>query len=424
MNYKEFFNKAKEKGITNIQITEKENHGSSAKTLNGELDYLNNFDNTSYEIKAEYNKKTVKLNSNYLAEDILDLLIMKSTSTDSSYEDEYLEKNQNIKKEIGIDIDTSKEIKIIKELDKLRNNYKKISALEVYFYEQYQNIRIINSKGVDISTNSHLSTFAVETVVKDKETTSFGKEILTTNKKDINFEEFTKDVIEKAVIQNNKEKLECRKYNIILDNDVAGRIISHLGTMLAGDAIRNKVSCLGDKLDKKVFSDKLTIVQEPTNKKYPGYRLFDDEGTKTSDITIIDKGKVKTYLYNIKEAKIKGIKSTGNGYGGIATRNMYARPGNVNIEELLKELDNGIYITDFMGSMSSAINIVNGQISLQVFGFIVKDGKIIKGFEPAIMTTTIFELLSNIETIGNDLVFTNTNCASPSILIKDISIAS
>ena len=194
--------------------------------------------------------------------------------------------------------------------------------------------------------------------------------------------------------------------------------------MLAGDAIRNKVSCLGDKLDKKVFSDKLTIVQEPTNKKYPGYRLFDDEGTKTSDITIIDKGKVKTYLYNIKEAKIKGIKSTGNGYGGIATRNMYARPGNVNIEELLKELDNGIYITDFMGSMSSAINIVNGQISLQVFGFIVKDGKIIKGFEPAIMTTTIFELLSNIETIGNDLVFTNTNCASPSILIKDISIAS
>ena len=90
MNYKEFFNKAKEKGITNIQITEKENHGSSAKTLDGELDYLNNFDNTSYEIKAEYNKKTVKLNSNYLAEDILDLLIMKSTSTDSSYEDEYL----------------------------------------------------------------------------------------------------------------------------------------------------------------------------------------------------------------------------------------------------------------------------------------------------------------------------------------------
>ena len=240
MNYEEFFKKAQEKGITNIQITEKENQGSSAKTLNGELDYLNNFDNTSYEIKAEYNKKTVKLNSNYLAEDILELLIMKSTSTDSNYEDDYLEKDKNIKKEKGVDIDTSAEIKVIKNLDKLRNNYKKVSALEAYFYEQYQNIRIINSKGVDISTNSHLSTFAVETVVKDKETTSFGKDILTTN----------------------KEKLECRKYNIILDNDAAGRIISHLGIMLAGDAIRNKVSCLGDKLNKKVFSEKLTVVEE------------------------------------------------------------------------------------------------------------------------------------------------------------------
>ena len=83
MNYKEFFKKAQEKGITNIQITEKENHGSNVKMLNGELDYLNSFDSIGYNIKAEYNEKTVKLDCNYLAEDILDLLIMKSTATDS-----------------------------------------------------------------------------------------------------------------------------------------------------------------------------------------------------------------------------------------------------------------------------------------------------------------------------------------------------
>ncbi|MBR6113146.1 MAG: TldD/PmbA family protein, partial [Bacilli bacterium] len=389
MNYKEFFKKAQEKGITNIQITEKENHGSNVKMLNGELDYLNSFDSIGYNIKAEYNEKTVKLDCNYLAEDILDLLIMKSTATDSSYADEYLEKDKNIEKEKSIDRDVSEETKKLKELDKLKTNYKNLDALETYFTESYQNTRIINSKGVDISTNSHLSTFAVEVLVKDKEITSYGKDILTTNKKDINFEEFTKDVIEKAVIQNNKEKLECRKYNIILDNDVAARIISHLGIMVAGDSIRNKVSCLENKLGKQVFSKKLTIVEEPTNKKYPGYRLFDDEGTKTIDKIIIDAGKVNNYLYNVKEAKIKDIKSTGNGYGGIATRNMYVKPGDKSVEELLKDLDNGIYITDFMGSMRSAINTVNGQISLQVFGFIVENGKIIKGFVPAIMTTTI-----------------------------------
>ena len=32
--------------------------------------------------------------------------------------------------------------------------------------------------------------------------------------------------------------------------------------------------------------------------------------------------------------------------------------------------------------------------------------------------------LSNIEEIGSDLVFTNTVCGSPSILIRNISIAS
>ena len=86
-------------------------------------------------------------------------------------------------------------------------------------------------------------------------------------------------------------------------------------------------------------------------------------------------------------------------------------------------MKNGIYITDYMGASNTSINVVNGQISLQIFGFLVEDGKIVKGIEPSIMTTTIFELLNNIEEIGSDLTFTNTQVASPSIYIKDISIA-
>ena len=159
-------------------------------------------------------------------------------------------------------------------------------------------------------------------------------------------------------------------------------------------------------------------------KDLPGTRLlFDDEGTLTKKKTIIENGVLKNYLYNIKEAKLKNIESTANGYGNISTKNMYVKEGNKSLDELFKDMKDGIYITDYMGSSTDSINTVNGDISLQIFGFIVKDGKIIKGIEPCIMTTTIFELLSNIESIGNDLIFTNTTMASPSIYIKDISIA-
>lgn len=425
MNYREFFNKAKEKGITNIQITEYTNIGSEGEILDGELDSFEDYNNIDYYIKAEYNDKTIKTRCNYLNEEIIDLLIMKSKSTDSKYEDEYLEKENKIEKEPDHEIDISEEMKTLKKLDKLKDNYPEIEKLATYFYEENIGTRIVNSNDVDMATNAYLCSFLVEAIAKNgNETTAYDRRILTTNKKEIDFENITKDVIEKTIIQNTKSKLETKKYDIILDNVVAGNIISHIVDMLAGAAIRNKVSCLENKLNKQVFDKKITIVEEPTNKKYPGYRLFDDEGTKTTNKTIIDKGTIKTYLYNIKEAKIKGVNSTGNGYSNINVKNMYLKPGKLTNEELIKNLKDGLYITDYMGSQSTSINNTNGQISLQIFGFIVENGKIIKGFVPAIMTTTIFELLSNVEEIGNDLVFTNTNVASPSLLIKDISIAS
>ena len=425
MTYKEFFAEAKDKGSTNIQITEQEEIKSSVSILNGDLEDFNSSNDTTYHIKAEYNNKTVKLFTNYLDTDILDLIIFKSDSTDSEYADEYLNSIDNIKKNKPIKIDISSKVKELKDLDTLRKENKKIGKLSTYYLEGFKNTRIINSNDIDISTDIHYRKFGAYAITSNgKDNITYDRTILSTGKEKLDFKELTEDVIEKAIIQSKREKLENKKYNLIIDNNVAGEIISHLIGMLSASNVRLNVSCLGDKLNKKTFSNKLTVLEEPTNKKYPGYRLFDDEGTKTKDKVIIDKGKVNSFLYDIKEAKIKNTKSTGNGYGGISVTNMYVKPGKLTNEELIKKLDNGIIITDYMGSQGSAINHNNGQISIQIFGFIVENGKIVKGFEPAIMTTTIFELLSNIEEIGNDLVFTNTACAAPSILIKDISIAS
>ena len=90
----------------------------------------------------------------------------------------------------------------------------------------------------------------------------------------------------------------------------------------------------------------------------------------------------------------------------------------------MKKLKNGIYITDCMGSMNTAINPNTGNISLQIFGFIIENGEIKCGFEPSVMTTTIFELLSNIEEIENQVTFIKQSVGSPCLLVKDISIAS
>lgn len=422
MNYQDFFQKAKEKGITNIQISEKHTIDSTAEIINGKLSSYDDYNNIDYNIKGEYNNKTVKAKTNYLDEDVLDLIILKSETTDSKYKDEYLNKKNNIEKKEPVTFDISNEIKRLKDLEKIRGN--EISKLRSFFSETYTNTRIVNSNGVDISTDSHLCSFSAEAVYeKNGKSTSYDRQIITTNKEEILFEDFTKDIIEKACLQSKKEKLETKKYNIILDSYAASNILNHLVAMISAYNVRNRITCLEKMINKKIFNNKITIIEDPKNNKYPGVRLFDDEGCETQKKTIVEKGVLKTFLYNIKEAKLKRKKSTGNGYQDITTRNLYLVPGKKSLEELMKDLKDGIYITDYMGASGTSINTVNGQISLQIFGFLIKDGKIVSGIEPSIMTTTIFELLTNVKEIGNDLQFTNLHAASPSLYIKDISIA-
>ena len=423
---KTFFQKAKAKGIENIQIVEITENTGQMELINKELETFEISNHTGYQIKAEYNGKTVKAASDYLDESILDTIIMKATYTDSKYQDDYLtDKSHNNKMDDMPQIDISNELDVLKELDDIRKDYPEVNNLTLSYSEIYEKKRIVNSNGVDIETACHLYEFVPEIVTKEKDsTTSYDRVYLKTNKDSLNMKDNLIKDIKMALKQTKKEKLKTQKYDIIVDSTVMKSILSNFIDMLSATNIRQKISCLEGKLNEKVFSDKLTIIEDPKNDDYPGATTFDDEGTETKKKEIIKDGVLKTYLYNIKEAKEQNQKTTGNGYSSISTRNMYIKSGDKTLEEMMKKLKNGIYITDCMGSMNTAINPNTGNISLQVFGFIIENGEIKCGFEPSVMTTTIFELLSNIEEIENQVTFIKRSVGSPCLLVKDISIAS
>ena len=426
MTSKTFFQKAKAKGIENIQIVEITENTGQMELINKELETFEISNHTGYQIKAEYNGKTVKAASDYLDESILDTIIMKATYTDSKYQDDYLtDKSHNNKMDDMPQIDISNELDVLKELDDIRKDYPEIDSLTLSYSEIYEKKRIVNSNGVDIETACHLYEFVPEIVTKEKDsTTSYDRVYLKTNKDSLNMKDNLIKDIKMALKQTKKEKLKTQKYDIIVDSTVMKSILSNFIDMLSATNIRQKISCLEGKLNEKVFSDKLTIVEDPKNEDYPGATIFDDEGTETKKKEIIKDGVLKTYLYNIKEAKEQNQKTTGNGYSNISTRNMYIKPGDKTLDEMMKKVKNGIYITDCMGSMNTAINPNTGNISLQIFGFIIENGEIKCGFEPSVMTTTIFELLSNIEEIENQVTFIKRSVGSPCLLVKDISIAS
>lgn len=424
MTYQEFFDLARSKGIEKIQITEDEKNENSIYLINNKLEDYTDSEKKVYTIKAEVNKKTESLNSEYLDESIVDLLLEKLNYTDSTYEDEYLndkENNQLNKSEV---VDITEERTLINELYKEKDKYPQTKSLEIAYSNTYTKTRIVNNNNVDIATDSHCYDLYIEaSAEKDEIISTYSESILVTDKSKIDFKKMINNVLQLASLATTKRKLETKKYNIVLSNNVASKIIDHLQDMLSAEFIHQKKSCLENKLNKKVFSEKLNIVEEPKNREYPGYIIFDKEGTDTKNKELVTNGIIKTYLYDIKEAKVDKVESTGNKYNGIAGRNMYIKPGNKTLSEIIRKVENGIYITHYMGSMGASINESTGNISMQVFGYIIENGELVCGFEPAVLTSSIFELLTNIEEIGNDLQFIMKSSAAPSLYISDISIA-
>ena len=424
MTYQEFFDLARSKGIEKVQITEDEKNENSIYLINNKLEDYTDSEKKVYTIKAEINKKTESLNSEYLDESIIDLLLEKLNSTDSAYEDDYLNNKENNQINKSEKVDITEERNLINELYKEKDKYPQTKSLEIAYSNTYTKTRIVNNNNVDIATDSHCYDLYIEaSAEKDEIISTYSESILVTDKNKIDFKKMINNVLQLASLATTKRKLETKKYNIVLSNNVASKIIDHLQDMLSAEFIHQKKSCLENKLNKKVFSEKLNIVEEPKNREYPGYIIFDKEGTDTKNKELVTNGIIKTYLYDIKEAKVDKVESTGNKYNGIAGRNMYIKPGNKTLSEIIRKVENGIYITHYMGSMGSSINESTGNISMQVFGYIIENGELVCGFEPAVLTSSIFELLTNIEEIGNDLQFIMKSSAAPSLYISDISIA-
>ena len=114
--------------------------------------------------------------------------------------------------------------------------------------------------------------------------------------------------------------------------------------------------------------------------------------------------------------------STSNAFDEIGVRNLCLIPGTKDEKELIKNIKEGLIITDIAGAGGQAIDIISGNISLLVNGFYVSNGLIDHYFEQAIMTTTIKELLNNVIDISSTFRYTNEIVRSPSLLISDIMI--
>jgi PmbA protein len=218
--------------------------------------------------------------------------------------------------------------------------------------------------------------------------------------------------LSKAIEKIGPKRHRGGTFRMVVDRSVSSRLVSPLLSALNGAAIQQKNSFLDGSLGKKIFSERLTITDLATTSGKPGARLFDTEGTATSDRPVIKNGVVSMYFINTYIAEKTGFSPTIEGVSRPVVAPFF--PGSmpegdadsclseefeINLPRILKLCGSGIYVTGFNGGNC---NPTTGDFSYGVEGFAFRDGKITHPIREMVVTGNMITLWNGILAAGTD----------------------
>ncbi len=221
---------------------------------------------------------------------------------------------------------------------------------------------------------------------------------------------------ERTLARLGARKLGTRQAPVIFRSDVAGSLLRSLISAISGSSLYRKASFLLDHLGEPIFPDHIQIQERPRIPQGLGSAAFDSEGVATYDKQIIRDGILQTYLLSSYSARKLGMQTTANA-GGV--HNLSITPGELGLEELLREMGTGLLVTEMMGQ---GVNMVTGDYSRGAAGFWVEQGEIQYPVEEITIAGNLKQMFAQLLAVGNDEE-RRSSIRTGSLLIEQMTIA-
>ncbi len=212
---------------------------------------------------------------------------------------------------------------------------------------------------------------------------------------------------ERAVARLNPRKIASQTCPVIYDRRVASSLFGHLLGGISGAAIARGTSFLKEDMGKAVFSPHVTLVEDPHRLRGPGSRPFDGEGLPTVRRNIIDKGKLTTWIMDLRSSRQLGLAPTGHGSRGLTSppgaspSNLHVEAGVRSPEDMMRDMGTGLLVTEFIGS---TINMVTGDYSRGASGYWIEGGEIAYPVSGITVAGNLRDMFANLEP-ASDLIF-------------------
>ncbi len=181
-----------------------------------------------------------------------------------------------------------------------------------------------------------------------------------------------------------------------------------IGHGLEGDFNRKKTSAFSGLLGERVAGPGVTVVDDGTIADRRGSLTVDDEGTPTERTVLIEDGILKGYMHDRLNARLMGMKPTGNGRRQDFAHmpiprmtNTVMDNGEMDPAEIIASVDDGLYAVDFGGGQ---VDITSGKFVFTCTeAYRIEGGKVTAPVKGATLIGNGPDVLTKVGMIGNDL---------------------
>lgn len=229
---------------------------------------------------------------------------------------------------------------------------------------------------------------------------------------------------ERTIRRLGARRVKTARVPVVFDPMVSTSILEHIFEGINGDSVYRGASFLAGKLGEKIAGDNVTVIDDGTIPGGFGTSPFDGEGIPTRRTVVIENGVLKSYLLNTYTAKKLGLQTTANasrglaGTPGIGPGNYFLQPGQKSAKELIANIKEGLYVTEFLGQ---GVNLVTGDYSRGASGLWISNGELGYPVEEITVAGNLKDLFFNISEIASDLEFRGS-VAAPTIRVDGLTV--
>jgi len=219
-------------------------------------------------------------------------------------------------------------------------------------------------------------------------------------------EKFGRITAEKAMRLLKAELPPSGKFPVVMDPELTGVFIHEaLGHASEADLILQNDSILKGKMGTQIGSSLVTIIDDATMNAF-GYYPYDSEGVKTRKNILVKDGVLRSLLSSRETASQLDITPSGNARSVVGDQpivrmsNTYLKPGELKFEELIEDMDSGIYLK---GSRGGQVDTGKGIFQFNAAeSFLIEDGEVTNPLRDVSLSGNILEMLLKVDGLGSD----------------------